>query len=219
MRRGISVIVFLSFALSVFSQRPFESNLWSSFVLNIKQNEWAVVTDLGFRWCDSFIQEKRTGLARITIDRSLIKNHRLGLGYAYFEHYGELVSKENRLFLQYATGINFEKAKLNLRFRNEIRTFNNRNTTNRMRLQAAYFRDVNRFVGVQASAEVFFTPNNTSLLEQRYLIGTNTKISEQVKLVFYYMGQFQSNVKYLQNMIGIQLQIILDQSSAPHRTN
>jgi hypothetical protein len=88
-----------------------------------------------------------------------------------------------------------------------------------MRLQAAYFRDVNRFVGVQASAEVFFTPDNTSLLEQRYLIGTNTKISEQVKLVFYYMGQFQSNVKYLQNMIGIQLQIILDQSSAPHRTN
>jgi len=218
MLRGILFFIFLSYALSAFSQRPFESNLWSSFVLNVKKNEWAVVTDLGYRWCNSFIEERRTGLARITIDRNVIKNHRLGIGYAYFEHYGEITSKENRLFLQYAKGLNFENTKLNFRFRNELRTFNNRNTTNRMRLQMAYFRDLSPFLGAQASVEIFCTPGTNPLLEQRYLTGLNMKISEQAKLLIFYMGQFQSNVKYLQNMIGIQFQMLLEQRSALNKT-
>jgi hypothetical protein len=212
MRLGSLIVLFFSVVTSSLGQRPYAGNLWSSFNLNCKLNEWAVVTDLGYRLCDSFINQRRTALGRITIDRNLIKNHRLGLGYAYFEHYGGVTSKENRLFFQYATALNFEDSKLNFRFRNELRTFNNRNTTNRMRLQAAYFRDISTFFGAQVSAEIFYTPGNQSLLEQRYLAGLNMKISEQVKLVCYYMGQFQSNVKYLQNMIGIQLQVILERS-------
>jgi hypothetical protein len=218
MRLGVLLLVFFPTALSLHGQRPFESNLWSSFVLNIKQNDWGIVTDLGYRLCDSFINQRRTALARITVDRSLIKNHRLGLGYAYFEHYGGVTSRENRLFLQYSTAFTFQDSKLNFRFRNELRTFNNRNTTNRMRLQVAYFRDLSPLFGAQTSAEIFYTPGNNSLVEQRYLTGINTRISEQVKLVCYYMGQIQSNVKYLQNMIGIQLQVILERSSSLKRT-
>ena len=207
MLRTLFLISSFCHLLSCFGQRPYHENVWSSLILNYKLSKWNINADAGYRWCDHFVNTKRTSLVRFSVDRSLGKIHRLGVGYAYFEHYNTISSFENRLFLQYIAGLNLSDSKLNIRIRNELRTYNNRETGNRSRLQLSWLADLNNRYGSQLSGEVFYTPGKKPLFEQRYTLGLISKFSDNIKILAFYTAQLQSNIDYLQHIIGLQLQI------------
>jgi hypothetical protein len=172
-------------------QRPFHENAWSSLLVNYKLSRWNITTDAGYRSCDKFVHAKRTSL----------------IGYAYFEHYNTVNSFENRLFLQYNAEINLNRSKLNFRFRNELRTYNNRDTGNRSRLQVTWLKEITNRLGMQLAAEAFYTPGNNDLFEQRYTAGLNSKLTDNLKMIGFYTAQLQSNIDYLQHIIGLQVQL------------
>ena len=207
MFRYFILIAFLSQLFPFIGQRPFHENAWSSLLVNYKLSRWNITADAGYRSCDQFLQSKRTSLIRFTAERSLGEIHRLGVGYAYFEHYNTVNSYENRLFLQYNAELNLNRSKLNFRFRNELRTYNNRDTGNRSRLQVTWLKEITDRLGMQLAAEALYTPGNNALFEQRYTAGLNSKLTDNVKMIGFYTAQLQSNIDYLQHIIGLQVQL------------
>ena len=207
MIRTLLVISFFFNSIATFSQRPFAENVWSSMLVNYKVAKWGVTSDVGYRSCDQFVQNPRTALFRLTIDRAIKKDHRIGLGYAYFEHYNTISSYENRWFVQYSTNFEIKKSRLNVRLRNELRTYNNRNTANRTRIQLTWIKKLSETFKSQFSTELFYTPGQSSLFEQRYTLGLNSSITNHLKLTAFYTLQLQSSIDYSQHIIGIQAQL------------
>ena len=199
----------LCITLSAHAQKPYLSNLWQSLSVRGKLNKFAVVVDLGYRSNDHFIRNPRTALGRIIIDYELIPAHRLGIGYAYFEHYKTGTTIENRPFIQYS----FEKANaktiFRLRFRNELRVFKQEQLANRSRLQGSMSLMNSRIIQPTLSLELFFTPGKSHLIEQRYQFGIQHK-REHLQGVLHYTLQIQSSVNYLQHIIGYQINYIIN---------
>ncbi|MEY4604075.1 MAG: hypothetical protein RIT43_1367 [Bacteroidota bacterium] len=203
------VCIFLVFPL-LHSQRTLSKNLWTSAVFRYKTNRAQFTGDLGFRMCDDFIHANRTALARLTIEKTFKKSNNLGVGYAYFEHYINALSIENRLFAEYSKQFDAERTILNVRFRGEIRTFNDRKTNARLRIQAAWVKDLSRFLETRLSSELFYSPGKDLFIEQRYSAGLAFRINTHVKFMPFYTLQWQSNVHYPQHIVGTQLQMSLE---------
>lgn len=208
MIRNLLSISFFFISVATLSQRPFAENVWSSMLVNYKDAKWGVTADVGYRSCNQFVQNPRTALFRLTTDRVIIKDHRIGLGYAYFEHYNTTSSYENRWFVQYSKGFEIKNSRLIVRLRNELRTYNNRNTTNRTRIQLTWIKKLSETFRSQFSTELFYTPGQSSLFEQRYTLGLNSSITNHLKLTGFYTLQIQSSINYLQHIIGIQAQLV-----------
>ena len=191
--------------LTIASQHPYAENLWTSALINFKTKKISFTGDAGYRLCNQFVHSPRTHLVRMTIDYSINNLHKIGMGYAYFEHFSSLNSSENRYFIQYIASMETKKATINLRFRNELRTYNNRSTGDRTRIQATINKKLSSNFSAQVGGELFYTPGKNALFEQRYSIGLTTKISSHFKILTFYTTQFQSTISYLQNIVGCQL--------------
>jgi hypothetical protein len=207
-RLVVLVIAFSAFSVA-YSQRTLSENIWTSLVFRYKTPRFQVTGDMGYRMCDNYIHSKRTILARLTIEKSF-KNNSLGLGYAYFEHYINSQSTENRLFVEYSRQFDLERRNFNLRLRNELRTFNDRRTTNRIRIQGTFCRELTKQIEARLSSEIFYTPGKQALIEQRYSTGLIWKFHQLFTIIPFYTLQWQSNVPYPQHIFGTQFQVSLE---------
>ncbi len=205
-----------SFANS-YCQKPLSTNLWNSLQFQGNFKKIKLTSDLGYRLCDQFTRQSRTQLVRVSIDREIGPNLSLGFGYAHFRHFSiesttsnssthsDISSLENRLFVQGNRGFSSNSFFFNLRLRNEFRFFNDSKIRNRIRTQFLFQYIVNQHLKPQFSAELFYTPGKENLIEQRYIIGTNF-IVKHLNFLCFYMLQIQTNVAYLQHVLGWQLQ-------------
>jgi hypothetical protein len=186
------------------------NNLWQSLSVRIPIKKMQFTSDFGFRTHDNFLKSPRTALARFVLDRELANGHRLGLGYAYFEHYQENWNsrKENRPFLQYSYESETPNFAYRFRFRNEFRSFDDNVLVNRSRLQGYISFLIEKKIQPYLSAELFYTPGKNELLEQRYQTGLQWRNSK-IQGVLLCMIQTQSSVDYLQHIIGYQLNFII----------
>lgn len=211
-RLVVLIISFSAFSFA-YSQRTLSENLWTSLVFRYKTTNLQFTGDAGYRMCDNFIHTKRTALARLTVEKIFKETNSLGAGYAYFEHFVNSFSKENRLFIEYSKQLGYHKSLLLFRVRDEIRTFSDRETTNRLRIQASCQREFSKNIEIRLASEVFYTFGAQQLIEQRHSTGCVIKFNKQLKMMPFYTLQFQSNVHYAQHILGTQVQVNLKKSS------
>ena len=162
-------ILFFIFPFTFFSQEIYKQNFWSSALISKPISEKVKVTfDAGFRTCNHFFNTKITTLGRLVFDRRVNPFISIGLGYAFFEHYGNLTKPENRIFGQLILQKELSKIETTFRLRNELRFyFRNSETLNRSRLQVILkSKHLNKFQPA-IGFEYFFTPGNSNLHETR----------------------------------------------------
>jgi hypothetical protein len=208
-----TALTYLAFTLftgyNFHAQKPYQHNLWQSIAVKSILYKMALNVDFGYRSHDCFVRNSRTALGRVVFDYEIRPAHRLGIGYAYFEHYKTGTTIENRPFIQYS----FEKANakttFRLRFRNELRVFKQERLANRSRLQGSMSLMNSRIIQPTLSVELFFTPGKSHLIEQRYQFGIQHK-REHLQGVLHYTLQIQSSVYYLQHIIGYQINYFIN---------
>jgi hypothetical protein len=203
------LVILTSFcALGLYGQRVFATNSWGSTILQFSKGKINTTADIGFRTTNHFIKQPRTSLFRIMVDYGKTQKHRLGIGSAYFEHYNLETIQELRFFVHYHFFKETRFNRFSIRMRDELRFFSTHTTLNRFRVQLSnqcnYFKTFNPYTSV----EYFYTPK-TQLIEQRYLLGMQSKLTKSSKLNTYYQLQYQSTIPYAQHIIGIQFLINL----------
>jgi hypothetical protein len=201
-------ILFLIFPFTVFGQEINKQNFWSSILISKSITEKVNVSaDFGFRTCDQFVHAKRTALGRFIIDRKLNSLFSVGLGYAFFEHYGNLTKPENRIFGQLILQKESQKIETTIRLRNEVRFYNrNSEILNRTRLQINLkSKHLTKFQPA-FGFEYFFTPGNSKLHETRTATQLNFILNDLTTIQSFYILQYQSNTPYFQHIAGIQIQ-------------
>lgn len=212
-------ISFLCFYNFSFSQiESYKENTWLSFVwkhsLSEKMN---ITTDFGYRLFDDFLNKRRQDLARIVIERRIVDNQYLGISIAYFESIilnTNTYNKEFRPFVQYQFQYTKEKSKFGLRFRNELRYYQNSNTyVDRSRLQLSYdYVLIEKYLNPRFTIEEFISTGSSRSIEQRYSIGNVFNFNDLLKSYVFYTLQLQSNIKdnneqVLQHIFGVQIQL------------
>lgn len=195
-----------------------ESNLWHSLALRTSFNKYILTTDFGYRSCDHFTRQSRTALGRILLERSLESAHRIGIGFACFEHF-KASSKtiEYRPFVQYTFEKSQQHVTYRIRFRDELRIFQNEYFANRGRLQGTIFLRNTKKLQPFITAELFYTPGKHELFEQRYQSGILLK-SDKMQFTTFYTLQIQSSISYVQHIIGWQLLRNISLQSKKHQT-
>lgn len=218
MKRIYFLILFLSLNTAVLTQTDYSENLWLSVSLNGNfSKSMNYTSDFGLRTYDNFLKEKRTVLVRVLAEKTIRNNHKLGFGYAFFEHFSAdgSLNPEQRPFLQYRFKIQKKDFQFQTRFRNEFRFFTTRNEFyNRSRIQI--YLQYNLFqqrLNPAFSLEGFVSTGKNSLKECRITLGFTNKISSNLSTFFFYTLQNQSSYSGNQNIIGLQLQINLNEKS------
>lgn len=205
-------ILFIIFPFTVFSQEIYKQNFWSSILISKPITKKVNATaDFGFRTCNHFFNTRRTALGRLVIDRKVNSFISVGLGYAFFEHYGNLTKPENRIFGQLILQKESQKIETTIRLRNELRFYyRNSETLNRSRIQVILkSKHLNKFQPA-IGFEYFFTPGNSNLHETRTSSQLNFNLNDLTTIQSFYILQYQSNTPYLQHILGIQAQFKLN---------
>lgn len=218
MKRFYFLILFLSLNTAIWTQTNYSENLWLAVAINGKLTETISYTgDFGFRTYDDFLKEKRTVLARFLVEKTSNKNHKFGLGYAFFEHFSAdgSLNPEQRPFVQYRFKIQKNDFQFQTRFRNEFRFFTSREefyNRSRVQINLQYNLFHQKFNPV-FSAEGFISTGKNKLKESRFTFGFTNKLSSKLTSYFFYTIQNQSSYKGNQNIIGLQLQINLNENA------
>ncbi len=203
--------MFLFSFLKCFSQREFKYNLWQSVSGRFTSRNIEFSSEFGYRSCDFFVKSPRNVFGRIILEYKILRFNHFGLGFAYFEHFSDNLDTrfENRPFFQYRVENSICKMAYKFRFRNELRLFNDHNFSNRLRIQGGINFISSDRLHPYFSVEYFYTPGKQELFEQRYNIGI-TKRTKNIQSSFFYILQRQSNVQYLQNIIGYQIHFFMN---------
>lgn len=202
-----------------FSQiESYKENTWLGCVWKHSLSEKLnITTDFGYRLFDDFLNKRRQDLARIVIERRIVKNQYLGIGVAYFESImlnTNIYNKEFRPFVQYQYQYIKGKSKFGLRFRNELRYYQNSNTyIDRSRLQLSCdYVVIEKYLNPRLTIEEFISTGSSRSIEQRYSVGNVFNFSASFKSYMFYTLQLQSNIKdnddqVLQHIFGVQIQL------------
>lgn len=196
----------------VFSQNRFQENFWQSLLVNYTISEdYRMTLDVGHRTCDNFFNANRTSLGRVVIEKKLNESWFIGAGYAFFEHFGKSRNPENRIFPQLIYRRVDPKFNLEtqLRFRNEIRYYHlqNKELLNRIRFQGLLRFFQNKKFQPGLGFEYFKTLEKNGLQETRSIFQMNYDLNNYWRIQGFYIAQTQSNIDYLQHILGLQLQL------------
>lgn len=210
-----TILLILSLNIfSLFSQDAYKQNLW--LALHVRKNwndKYWLTIDGGYRSFDHFIRDNRTILGRIVFEKFLDKKNSIGLGYAYFDHQQANRIFENRFILHYRFIHKFKKSDLNVRVRDEFRSFPwKRTTTNRVRAQISYqYNGIHPYFQPAIAFEYFYTSGDkkTENTEQRYQASIFSKWNPWFTSQIFYTLQNQSFINEIQNIIGLQININL----------
>lgn len=212
--KRLLIFLFLSNCILSYSQDAYQKNLW--LALHIRKNwndKYWLTIDGGYRSFEYFIRDNRTILGRIVFEKFLDKKNSIGLGYAYFDHQQTNRIFENRFILHYRFIHKFKKADLNVRIRDEFRSYPWRRTTyNRVRAQISYqYNGIHPYFQPAIAFEYFYTSGDkkTENTEQRYQVSIISKWNSIIASQVFYTLQNQSFIKDVQNIIGLQLNINL----------
>jgi hypothetical protein len=202
-------LVFTSFQ-SKSQTKPLSKNVWLASQVNFKLKNYEIRMDGSYRTMDNYFDQKRTQLLRIT---GLKKSKHLlyGFGLAYFNHFAPYTQKkqtEIRPFVQFQKEIKLNNyLNLNLRFREEFRYYSESKLwINRSRMLFRFlFRGLKPFLTLQLQSEFFISYRNPVLIEQRHFAGYPIKINSKMELLPNIQLQFQSNVPYPQQILGMNI--------------
>lgn len=214
--RSIALNIILLLTFQTIGQEELRENLWYS--LSMKQSikkQFELAFDVGYRSCDRFVDQHRTVLGRLIIEKRINVKHFAGVGFALFDHFNGTWNLEKRPFLQYQFKSSIGKMNYGIRFRNEFRFFAiNDVFANRSRLQlATRYSGIHRWLEPGLSAEAFFTPGSQLSYEERYTASVFSKVSDFLVTHIFYTLQRQSAYDVIQHIIGFQLQFTIHGSN------
>ena len=205
----INPLIYLS------QNEEYRGNAWNSILVRNKVSDnYNLVFDIGYRTFDEYIKRTRQGLIRGLIERKISNKHSFGIGIAYFESISSNFNsfkKEIRPFVQYQFVNKNDKSNFSLRFRSELRNYIEANElVNRARIQLSYEYEIGKYLFPRISFEQFVSFKKKLINEQRFGISNTFTISEVINFNFFYILQFQSNIKINncvipQNILGLQL--------------